>query len=140
MSTLKYNLPSMSGLQSLDDGSGGLLENGVLTCIGVIAEDIQSDNLNVNNSITTGQSVAIGRDVAVGNSVVCPNINTIKLVSNILHCNKIKTEKIHLSNNLQVYDETTVGFIKTSAIKLTHPYGLIDWKRRTAGNLSDVSY
>jgi hypothetical protein len=94
----------------------GILENGVLTCNGVIADDIQAINLNVRNNITAGQSIAIGRDVAVGNSIVSPNLYTTKLVSNTLECNKLKTENIHLYNNLQTYDDTNVGYIKTSII------------------------
>lgn len=102
----------MNGLQSLDDGSGGLLEDGILTCDGVITEDIQTDNLNVKNNITAGQSIAIGKNVAVGNNVVCPNLFTNNLVSNILQTQTIKTNKINLSHNLQIYDESTIGFIK----------------------------
>jgi hypothetical protein len=94
----------------------GILENGVLTCNGVIADDIQAINLNVRNNITAGQSIAIGRDIAVGNSIVSPNLYTTKLVSNTLECSKLKTENIHLYNNLQSYDDTNVGYIKTSSI------------------------
>ena len=122
MSSIRYNMQSMNGLQSLDDGSGGLLEDGVLTCTGVVSDYLTSIDVNTNNSITAGQSVAIGKDISIGNSVVTPNIYTTKIfVSNILETKKIKTDKIHLSNNLQTYDESTVGFINQSPIKLTHP-------------------
>jgi hypothetical protein len=59
MSSIRYNQQSMSGVISLDDGSGGLLEDGVLTCVGVVAEDVQTINLNVSDNITAGQSVAL---------------------------------------------------------------------------------
>ena len=55
MSTIRYNLQSMNGLETITDGIS-ILENGVLTCDGVvsqyvIAEDIQSDNLNIKNML-----------------------------------------------------------------------------------------
>jgi hypothetical protein len=115
-------MQNMSGLQSLDDGSGGLLQDGVLTCIGVVAEDIQSDNLNVNNSITAGQSIAIGKDIAIGNSVVTSNLYTNKLVSQQLITQTIKTNKINLSNNLQIYDDTNIGFIKKNPEISSKPF------------------
>ena len=120
MSSFTYNLQTMAGLESVSDGVA-TLENGVLECETVIANDIQTKNLDTENlsvlyNITAGQSVAIGRDVAVGNSIVVPNLYTTKLVSSILECKKLKTENIHLYNNLQSYDDTNVGYIKTSSI------------------------
>ncbi len=120
MSSFTYNLQTMAGLESVSDGVA-TLENGVLECETVIANDIQTKNLDTENlsvlyNITAGQSVAIGRDVAVGNSIVVPNLYTTKLVSSILECKKLKTENIHLYNNLQSYDDTNVGYIKTAII------------------------
>jgi hypothetical protein len=115
-------MQNMSGLQSLDDGSGGLLENGVLNCVGVVAEDVQTDNLNVSDNITAGQSVAIGRDISIGNSIVSPNIFTNKLVSQQLITQTIKTNKINLSNNLQIYDDTNIGFIKKNPEIASKPF------------------
>ncbi len=122
MSSIRLNQQSMNGLQSLDDGSGGLLEDGILTCDGVITEDIQTDNLNVKNNITAGQCIAIGKNVAVGNNVVCPNLYTNNLVSNILQTQTIKTNKINLSHNLQIYDDTNIGFIKKNPEILSKPF------------------
>jgi hypothetical protein len=99
----------------------GILENGVLTCNGVIADDIQAVNVNVKNNLSVGESIAIGRDVAIGNSVVCPNLYTTKLVSHTLETKKVKTERIHLYNNLLTYEDTNVGYIKTSSIIVSTP-------------------
>lgn len=121
MSSLRYNQQSMNGLESITDGIS-ILEDGILTCNGVITEDIQTDNLNVKNNITAGQSIAIGKNVAVGNNVVCPNLFTNKLVSNILETQTIKTNKIKLSHNLQIYDESTIGFIKKNPEILSNAF------------------
>jgi hypothetical protein len=115
-------MQNMSGLQSLDDGSGGLLQDGVLTCVGIVAEDIQTLDLNVNNNITAGQSVAIGKDVAIGNSIVSNNIFTNKLVSQQLITETVKTNKINLSRNLQIYDDTNIGFIKKTTEISSKPF------------------
>lgn len=120
MSSLRYNQQSMNGLESITDGIS-ILEDGVLTCVGVVSDYVTSIDVNVNNSITAGQSMAIGKDVAIGNSVVCPNLFTTKLVSNSLECNKLKVEKIHLYNNLISYDDTNVGYIKKSPIIPSFP-------------------
>lgn len=125
MSSFTYNRQTMAGLENVSDGVA-TLENGILECSKVIADDIQTknlntENLNVLNNITAGESIAIGRDVAVGNSIVSPNLYTTKLVSNTLECNKVKTKNIHLYNNLQSYDDTNVGYIKESAIIASTP-------------------
>lgn len=125
MSSFTYNRQTMAGLEVVSDGVA-TLQDGVLECDRVIANDIQTknlntENLNVLNNISAGQSIAIGRDVAVGNSIVCPNLYTTKLVSNTLECNKVKTKNIHLYNNLQSYDDTNVGYIKDSAIIASTP-------------------
>lgn len=101
----------MNGIDTITDGIG-ILEDGILTCDGVITEDIQTDNLNVKNNITAGDSIAIGNNVAVGNNVVCPNLFTNKLVSTILKTQTLNTNKISLSHNLQIYNDTNIGFIK----------------------------
>ena len=121
MSSFKYNKQTMNGIESISDGDGGVLENGVLTCNGVIADDIQAVNVNVKNNVSVGESLAIGRDVAIGNSVVCPNLYTTKLVSHTLETKKVKTEQIHLYNNLLTYEDTNVGYIKTSSIIVSTP-------------------
>ena len=66
MSFFTYNLQTMTGLESVIDGVA-TLENGVLECDRVIADDIQTNSLNtinlsVLNNITAGESIAIGRD------------------------------------------------------------------------------
>ncbi len=126
MSSIRYNLQSMNGLETITDGIS-ILEDGVLTCDGVvsqyvIAEDIQSDNLNIKNNITAGESISIGRNIAVGNNVVCPNLFTNKLVSNTLQSQTIKTNKINLSHNLQIYEDTNIGFIKKNPEILSKPF------------------
>lgn len=81
MASFRFNKQTMNSVTNdsiITDGVG-ILENGVLTCNGVIADDIQTINLNVRNNITAGQSIAIGRDVAVGNSIVSPNLYTKKI-------------------------------------------------------------
>lgn len=119
MSQYQFIQQSMNGI---NDGSSDILDEGVLNCDGVITKDIQTDNINVKNNITAGESLAIGNNVAVGNSVVVPNIYTTKLfVSNILECKNIKTDKIKLTNNLQTYDEFTVGYIKTAPYIASKP-------------------
>ena len=65
--------------------------------------------------------MAVGKDVAIGNSLICPNLYTTKLVSNTLECQTIKTDKINLSNNLQLYDESTVGYIKSTPSFVSKP-------------------
>ena len=121
MSSFRYNKQTMNGIESISDGDGGVLENGVLTCNGVIADDIQAVNVNVKNNVSVGESLAIGRDVAIGNSVVCPNLYTTKLVSHTLETKKVKTERIHLYNNLLTYEDTNVGYIKTSSNVVSTP-------------------
>ena len=113
------NQQSMNGLASLSDSD--FLENGILNCEGVIATDITTTNLNANYGISAGESVAVGKDVAIGNSLICPNLYTTKLVSNTLECQTIKTDKINLSNNLQLYDESTVGYIKSTPSFVSKP-------------------
>ena len=113
------NQQSMNGLASLSDSD--FLENGILNCDGVIATDLTTTNLNASNGISAGESLAVGKDVAIGNSLVCPNFYTTKLVSNTLDCQTIKTDKINLSNNLQVYDESTVGYIKSTPSFVSKP-------------------
>lgn len=113
------NQQSMNGLASLSDSD--FLENGILNCDGVIATDITTTNLNANYGISAGESVAVGKDVAIGNSLICPNLYTTKLVSNTLECQTIKTDKINLSNNLQLYDESTVGYIKSTPSFVSKP-------------------
>ena len=121
MSSIKYNLQSMNGIESITDGVS-ILENGVLTCVGVVAEDVETINLNVSDNITAGQSVAIGKDIAIGNNMVCPNLFTNKLVSQQLITQTIKTNKINLSHNLQSYDDTNIGFIKKTQEILSKPF------------------
>lgn len=119
MSQYQFIQQSMNGI---NDGSSDILEEGILNCDGVITKDIQTDNISVKNDIAVGESLAIGNNVAVGNSVVVPNIYTTKLfVSNILECKNIKTEKIKLTNNLQTYDEFTVGYIKPAPYIVSKP-------------------
>ena len=123
MATFRYNKQTMNSVTNdsiITDGIG-ILENGVLTCNGVIADDIQAINVNVKNNLSVGESIAIGRDVAIGNSVVCPNLYTTKLVSHTLETKKVKTERIHLYNNLLTYEDTNVGYIKTSSIVVSTP-------------------
>lgn len=113
MSSIRYNQQSMNGI---NDGSNSVLEDGVLNCDGVITQNIDT------NILAVGESMAIGKDVAIGNSVVCPNLYTTKIfVSNILNTKEIKTEKIKLTNNLQTYDESTVGYIKTAPYIVSKP-------------------
>ena len=102
---------SMNGLVTISDGTA-TLEDGVLTCIGVIAESIQTNNINIKNNTSSGQTTAVGRDVAVGNSLIVPNFFTSKIDSNILQTKIIKTDTIQLSHNLQNYNETNIGYIK----------------------------
>lgn len=119
MSQYQFIQQSMNGI---NDGSSDILEEGILNCDGVITKDIQTDNISVKNDIAVGESLAIGNNVAVGNSVVVPNIYTTKLfVSNILECKNIKTEKIKLTNNLQTYDDSTMGYIKTAPYIASKP-------------------
>ena len=78
-----------------------ILENGILTCKGVIADtiktgDLQSINLNVENNITGGESLAIGRDVAVGRTLISPNIFTTKLLTNTIETKNVKDNWINL--------------------------------------------
>jgi hypothetical protein len=102
---------SMHYFSGLSDGTA-TLEEGTLTSVGVVAESIQTDNINIKNNTSSGQTSAIGRDVAVGNSLVVPNFYTSKIVSDIFESKIIKTDKLKLSHNLQTYDENDVGHIK----------------------------
>lgn len=125
MSAIKYSRQTMNGIESIGDGES-LLENGILTCKGVIADtiktgDLQSINLNVENNITGGESLAIGRDVAVGRTLISPNIFTTKLLSNTIETKIVKTERVELFNNLLKYGESNVGFIKSNTVILTVP-------------------
>ena len=125
MSSIKYGRQTMNGIESITDGIG-FLENGILTCNGVVCDDIQTKNtqtvnLNVENNITGGESLAIGRDVAVGRTLICPNIFTTKLITNTIETKNVKTEKIELFNNLLKYGESNVGFIKSNTVILSTP-------------------
>ena len=139
MSSIKYGRQTMNGIDSITDGVG-FLENGILTCNGVVAidiqtknlivdngvvsNDIQTKNINVENNITGGESLAIGRDIAVGSSLICPNIYTTKLITNTIDTKSVKTEKIELFNNLLKYGETNVGFIKSTKPLFLAPFKL----------------
>lgn len=128
MSSFLFNRQTMNGIVEITDGTS-VLENGILTCDKVIAQDIQTDNLDVKNNITAGESMAIGNNVAIGNSVVCPNLYTSKIyVSTILDTKTIKTNKVRLSNNLQTYDESTVGYIKNATEIVSKPLLLTNTK------------
>jgi hypothetical protein len=102
---------SMHYFTGLSDGTA-TLENGTLTGLGVVTENVQTDNINIKNNTTCGESAAIGKDIAVGNSLVVPNFYTSKIDSNSMQTTIIKTDKIKLSNNLQSYDENNIGYIK----------------------------
>lgn len=102
---------SMHYLSVISDGIA-TLENGTLTGLGVVTENVQTDNINIKNNTTCGESAAIGKDIAVGNSLVVPNFYTSKIDSTSLQTTIIKTNKIKLSHNLQTYDENDVGHIK----------------------------
>lgn len=101
---------SMHYLSIISDGIA-TLEEGTLTSVSVVTENVQTDNINIKNNTTCGESAAIGRDVAVGNSLVVPNFYTSKIDSTSLQTTIIKTDKIKLSHNLQTYDENDVGYI-----------------------------
>ena len=49
MASFRFNKQTMNSVtnDSIITGGVGILENGVLTCNGVIADDIQAINLNV---------------------------------------------------------------------------------------------
>ena len=119
----------MTGLESVIDGVA-TLENGVLECDRVIADDIQTNSLNtinlsVLNIITAGESIAIGRDEAVGNSIVSPNLYTTKLLSNTMECNKVKTKIficiiIYNHMMIQMWDIKESAIIASSSLLFTN--------------------
>ena len=119
----------MTGLESVIDGVA-TLENGVLECDRVIADDIQTNSLNtinlsVLNNITAGESIAIGRDEAVGNSIVSPNLYTTKLLSNTMECNKVKTKIficiiIYNHMMIQMWDIKESAIIASSSLLFTN--------------------
>jgi hypothetical protein len=116
MSSFRNNVMSMNGITSLDDGAGGLLENGILNCEGVIAEDYV-EAVHIRGR----ETLAIGNRVAVGNSITTQKLYTNSFVSNTLECKSIKVDKIMLNNNLLVYDENSVGNIKKTSIITSTP-------------------
>lgn len=100
----------MSGLHSITDGSA-ILEDGILSCDGVISSDyVEAVHLRGN------ETCAVGNNVAVGNTITTQNIYSNKVVSLNLECKNLQTKKIYLHNNLLIYDENNVGFIKKSVI------------------------
>jgi hypothetical protein len=101
----------MNYSSSITDGTASL-EDGNLTCIGVISESIQTNNINIKNNSSSGGSNAIGKDIAIGHSLVVPNFYTTKIKTNFFETSNIKTDKIELSHNLQNYNEPNLGYIK----------------------------
>jgi hypothetical protein len=116
MSSFRNNVMSMNGVISLDDGGGGLLQDGILNCEGVLASDYV-DAVHIRGR----ETLAIGNNVAVGNSIITQKIHTNSFVSNTLECKTIKVDKIEILNNLLVYNENNVGFIKKTSIITTTP-------------------
>ena len=115
MSSIRYNQQSMNGIDTITDGIG-TLEDGILNCEAVIASDYVE-----TVHIRSRETLAVGNNVAVGNTISTQNIYANSFVSKNLDCKTIKVERIGLYNNLIVYDENNVGYIKKSVIKASTP-------------------
>ena len=126
MSSQQRNFQSMNGVLELNDGAGGLLEDGILTCIGVICDSVKSDvvdciNLNVTNNLASNE-LSIGHNVAIGNNAVCNKLYTNDLlVSNKINTKTICCEKIIFNDNSTILDNTNLGYINTSLLLASVP-------------------
>jgi hypothetical protein len=131
MSSQQRNFQSMNGISQLDDGAGGLLENGYLSCVGITCETIdalavKSDvvdcvNLNVTDNLASNE-LSIGHNIAIGNNAVCNRLYTNDLlVSNKINTKTVCCDRITFNDNLGILDNTNLGYIHTSLPLLSVP-------------------